>query len=56
MLLPETTRGDPFEAIDQFGERHFRRVFHEQMHVVILSIGFDQTRLKILADTSEEFP
>ncbi len=53
MLLPETTRGDACEAIDQFGERHFWRVFHEQMHVVILSVGFDQAGLELLAEAGE---
>ena len=50
MLWPETTRGDAFEAIDQCGERHFRRVGHEQMHVVILAMGFDQARRTLLAE------
>ncbi len=54
MELPETARGDALETIDQFGERHFRRIFHEQMDVVILSIGFDKSRLKVLADALKE--
>ena len=54
MLLPETTRGNSFEAGDQFGERHFRRVFHEQIHVVILAMGCDQERITLLAEAGEE--
>ena len=50
MLLPETTRGHALEAIDQLGERHFGRIFHEQMHMVILAVALDQARLKVLAD------
>ena len=50
MLLPETPRGDAFEAVNEFGQRHLGRIFDEQMHMVILAIGLDQDRLKVLAD------
>ena len=53
MSLPETARGNALEAVDQFGKRHLRRIFYEQMDVVIFSIGFDQAGLKLLADAGE---
>jgi hypothetical protein len=54
MLLPETTRGNALEAIDQMGQRHFRRVFNQKMHVVIFPVAANQDRLKVLADLCKD--
>ena len=54
MYLSETTRGDALETVDQFGERHFWRILDQQMDVVILSVGLDQSARKVLADAGEE--
>lgn len=54
MLLPETPRGNSFEAVNEFRQRHLGRIFDEQMHMVILAIGLDQDRLKVLADFREQ--
>jgi hypothetical protein len=50
MLLPETPRGYSLEAVNEFRQRHFGRIFDEQMHMVILAIGLNQNCLKVLAD------
>jgi hypothetical protein len=54
MLLSETPRGNSLEAIDEFRQRHLGRIFDEQMHMVIFAVGFDQDRLKVLADFCEQ--
>ncbi len=54
MLLPETTRGNALEAINQMGKRHFRRVCNQKMHVVIFPVAIHQDCLKVLADLCKE--
>ena len=54
MLLSETTRGDALEAVDQDGERHFRRIFHQEMHMVIFPVAVHQHRFKVLADLCKD--
>lgn len=42
-----------FEAVDEVGERHLRRVVDEKVHVVWLARGFDQPTFKVEADLLE---
>src|SRR6266568_983777 len=44
----------PHEAVNQMGKRHFRRVFNQQMHVVIFPVTLNQDCLKVLADLCKE--
>jgi len=54
MLLPETTRGDALEAIDERGDCHLRWILHEEMHMVIFPIALHQDCLKVLTDLDKD--
>src|SRR5215210_156836 len=42
------------QAVDQLGERHLRRVAHQEVNVIVLPGARHQLRLKVLADFGED--
>ncbi len=39
--------GNTFQAVDQGGNRYFRRIFNQQMNMVIFTIHFSKRSIKI---------
>lgn len=54
MLLPETPRGDAFQAIDERGECHLGRILHEEMHMIIFAVRLNQDGFKVLTDFGKD--
>lgn len=54
-FFSQHTTGCAFQAIDQGGYRHFRRIADQQMHMVVLPVHLDQLRLKVSTDLGEQF-
>ncbi len=46
-FLPQPPRGDTFEGVHQRGHGHLRRVFDQQVHVVVLAVALDQYRTEV---------
>ena len=54
VLLADQPGRNTFEAVDQAGNCHLRRVVDQQVHVIFLSVKRVEGRLKIFADRSED--
>ena len=50
----KTARGHSLETVNQFGECNFGRILHQQMHVVILAIAFNELCFKIFTNPFKE--
>lgn len=56
MVLAEPPARHAFEAVHERRHRHFRRVIHQQMHIIVLSAHLDQLCLEIGTDRGEDVP
>ncbi len=55
-FLPQSPRGNTFEGVHQRGHGHLRRVFDQQVHVVVLTVALDQYRTEACAYLREHGP
>ena len=55
VLFSDKKTGYAFQAINQFRYCHLRRVVHQQVNVIVLSIEFHQLRFKVGAYIGEDF-
>ena len=53
-MLPQQPTRNTLQAVDEFRDRHFRRVDHHQVNVVVLPAALLQFRPKVPADPAED--
>src|SRR5262252_1687799 len=53
-VLPQQPTRNTLQAVDEFRDRHFRRVDHHQVNVVVLPAALLQFRPKVPADPAED--
>ena len=56
ILFTDHAAGNAFQAVDQCRHRHFRRVIHQEVHMVFLPIEFHPFGLEVRTDAGEDAP
>ncbi len=52
--LPQPPAGHAFEAVHQLRKRHFRRIVHQQMNMIVFAVHLDQIGFEVGANAGEE--
>jgi hypothetical protein len=55
-LLPQHPGGNAFQAVDERGDTHARRIFHKKMHMVPCTVAFEKNGIKVGANPGENLP
>jgi hypothetical protein len=53
-LLTQQATGNTLGAVHERGDSHFGRIFHEQVHVVVITVHLDQRSARVGADVGED--
>jgi putative transposase len=53
MVLAQAAAGNTLEAVHERGDGHFRRIVHQQMHMIVFAVHLHEFSFKISADRRE---